>query len=143
MSNKKNVRLLTTAIVTALHPNQPVLDGTVYNPEDFGSSAVQEANALVLLKLAERTSDKVTFAGKTLDSDKPNTSGFVNNDDTALKVILEGTVAQVEEAIASKVYTLDQVKRLGELNTLSEKPRAGVADAVLAFVEANEETEEE
>lgn len=138
----KNVRLLTSGIVTCLHPNQAVPEGTVFTPEDFGTAGTDEANYLVLNKMAERTSDAANFGGKTLDSGKTHVSGIKENDDATLKTILLGTVEQVKEHIDSKAYTVEQIKRLGELNLSDAKPREGVAKAVEAFIAENEKPAE-
>lgn len=130
----KNVRLLTAAIVSCLHVNQAVPEGTVFDPEEFGTEGVNEANYLVLHKMAERTADDTTFKGVTLDEGKSHVSGIVDNDDDALKLVLKGSVAEVTEHINSNVYTVAQIKRLGELNIDAEKPRDGVAKAVEAFL---------
>lgn len=135
--SKTHCKLLTSAIVGCLHVNQAVPEGTVFNPADFGTEGENEANYLVLHGMAERTSEKANFEGKTKDDGKAHVSGFVENDDATLKTILNGSVADVQKHIDSGVYNLKQIQRLGELNISSDKPRQGVADAVEAYVAAN------
>jgi hypothetical protein len=133
--SKSNCKLLTAAIVSALHPNEAIPAGTVFNPKEF-QGGEDEAKALVLMGYAEFTDEKSSFS--PVAAKEPAISGEEPNDDKALNAVLEGNVDDVKAAIASGVYSAEQIKRLGELNTLSAKPRAGVEDAVADALKAAE-----
>ena len=133
--SKSNCKLLTRAIVTSLHPNEPVSEGEVFNPKDF-QGGEDESKALVLMGYAEFTDEKPTY--KRDAPKEPAISGLKPDEDAPLNAVLEGNVDDVKAAIASGVYSVEQIKRLGELNTLSAKPRAGVEDAVADALKAAE-----
>lgn len=149
-------KLLTTLIVSALHPNEPQAAGTVWAPVNVID--VQEAEALVTASYAEKTDDdKAPLAstvlerqdaarkrkeaedrGETVEDSKPP-APVVSEDDQVLSLILEGTVDQVKAELEG--LTAEQLTRLGELEAeKGEKARKGVADAV---AEALEELEAE
>jgi hypothetical protein len=129
--SKSNYKLLTSCIVSALHPNEPIAAGTVFNAKDYAGGE-QEAKQLVLLGYAEVTDEAPTHNAEKPEADPAAISGLEEDEDAPLKLILGGNVESVKEAIASGSLTPEQIKRLGELNILSEKPRQGVEDAVEA-----------
>lgn len=110
-------RLLTTAIVSALHINQPQPRGTVWEGAE-GSSEAQEGDALVAVGFAEITNEAVTKKDELADTDTP------------LLALLEGSVAEVTAALEG--LDASQLKRLAKLEAKGAK-RKGVADAIAEY----------
>jgi hypothetical protein len=116
----KKYKLLTTAIVSALHPNQPQAGGSVWEPKD--RNEVLEAEALHQAGLAEPTNESATV--RTLTDAAEAAAEDVSDED-----VLSGSIDEV-------VASLDQyddagLKRLAKLEKKG-KDRKGIADAIAA-----------
>ncbi len=108
----KNVKLLTSAIVSGLHPNQAHSAGTVYAAKD--EAAEQEAKALIRVGYAEETDEKVNYVDKSLPKSE-QISGIKENNDAPLKEILTGTVDEVVAQFPQ--LSPDDFKRLVKLES--------------------------
>jgi hypothetical protein len=144
-------RLLTTLIVSALHPNEPHPTGTEWAPVNVID--IQEADSLVLSGYAEKSEGKgsaplastvierqdaarkakeAADRGETVDDDAGSN---LNETDQVLTLILEGSVDQVKAELDG--LTGEQLQRLSELEDGADgKQRKGVADAITAAIEA-------
>lgn len=130
MSKKTNYRLLSSMLVSGLHPNEPIVGGTIFAPDREGGPLDMEGKALVDQGYAEFTDEKPTWAGTTLDSHKTHLSGLVPNDDAAYNELLKGKVAEIEVGLENGTYTVEQLERIKTLNLTGENPRDGVDKAV-------------
>lgn len=149
-------KLLTTLIVSALHPNEVHQTGTVWAPSN--RMDILEAEDLVKSGYAEKTNDtKASLASLALDrkeaarqrqaaidrgedpdagaASAPVVTDTSTSDDEVLSLILEGSVDQVVAELEG--LTEAQLQRLAELEAGENgKKRKGVAEAVEAAVEA-------
>ena len=124
-------KLLTTAIVSALHPNEQQAKGSVWEPKDRAD--VLEAEALAIAGFAESTNEAVTV--KTIAEKR---EGADDDDvDTELSELLEGNVETVNEAIdaAFDDLTAEQLEALSKLEAAG-KNRKGVLDHIAGYLEA-------
>lgn len=147
----KNQRynLLTTLIVSALHPNEPQAAGTIWEPTN--TIDIQEADELVLADYAEKIDhdedDVITptwlqrqdeakrKAEEPAEEEPVAVAPFEGRviGDAGLALILEGSVEQVKAELAG--LSSEQLLRLSELEGDKEqggKQRKGVADAIEA-----------
>lgn len=152
--------LLTTLIVSALHPNEPFGVGTIWEPTN--TVDIHEAEALCEMKYAKHHAatkdDKVEptwlqkqDAKRIAEEDAADASnGFDPDDlgegsgdkdlsDAELALILEGSVDAVSAELAD--LTEPQLIRLAGLEEARERPRKGVADAIADAV-ANIQSQE-
>lgn len=140
--------LLTTCIVTGLHPNEPQGAGTKWEPTN--AIDVQEAEQLTELTYAERwdarkedvvsktwlqkqDEAKQAAAAEAAGDFEPGTgNNEVTGDDADLLLILGGNV----EAVTGEIDGLDvdQLRRLYELESAG-KNRKGVAEAINEAIE--------
>lgn len=153
-------RLLTTLIVSALHPNEPHPAGTEWAPKNVLD--VKEADELVQVGYAEQVkgTSNAPLASLVLDredaarkrkealdrGEDPDADVVVTEkkqppantgDDEVLSLILEGNVDQVKAELDG--LTVEQLLRLAELEGDAEqggKQRKGVLEAIDAAVEA-------
>ena len=148
----KNTRykLLTSIIVSALHPNEPQAGGVVWEPTNTIDQ--HEADLLVKSGYAEEheatKDDKLTptwlqrqdeAKRKREAADVPvstidlQSQGQVAFTDDELNLILDGNVDQV----TAELDGLDAatLERLETLEGRREKPRAGVSKAIAAAIE--------
>lgn len=153
MKNKR-YNLLTTLIVSALHPNEPFGAGTKWEPTN--AIDIREAEELTAAKYAEewtpRKEDELTLtrlqkedaakgsgaAGEsTVDDDVADPAAGDGLSDDELSLILDGSV----DAVAAELEGLDEdtLRRLYELEAARERPRKGVADAINDAIEALEQ----
>lgn len=141
MKNQR-FKLTTALIVSALHPNEPFPDGTIWEPSNGADQS--EARELVQSGYAvehEATKDDVVVP--TLDqarieaarkeSQPDDEDDGSEGDDADLKSILDGSV----ESVAGELDGLDhaQLHRLAELENAG-KQRVGVGKAIEAALEA-------
>lgn len=160
MKNQR-YKLLTTIIVSALHPNEPHAPGTVWEPTN--AIDVQEADQLVEAKYAEKTSDaKATVTPTWLqrqddakrkaveapaEEPVPGSKSSTQDDglsDEELELVLEGNVEQVKAELDG--LTREQLLRLDELEGDKDqggKQRKGVHDAIADAIAALEDGEQE
>jgi hypothetical protein len=145
----KNQRynLLTTLIVSALHPNEPFPVGTTWEPTN--AIDIQEAEALCLAGYAKKidggASDKLQptwlqkqdeakrkAAEQEQSQDEEDPAPTITSDeDEELRAILLGNVEQVRAELDG--LTAAQLLRLDELEGDKEqggKARKGVHDAI-------------
>lgn len=156
---KQRYNLLTTLIVSALHPNEPQAPGTKWEPTNVID--IQEADALVASNYAEKVDaakdDTVTptwlqrqdeakrAAAAKADVVEPTTVTIPEDDDTLsdeeLALVLEGNVDQVAAELDG--LTVEQLQRLDAMEASEDgKKRKGVADAIadaIAALEADPE----
>lgn len=141
-------KLLTTLIVSALHPNEPHQAGTEWAPKNVLD--IREADELVAVGFAEKVGDsKAPLASLALDrkeearrrqeaidrGENPDEGAETvvaddnggNTEDQVLALILEGTVDQVKSELTG--LTEAQLQRLAELE-LAGHGRKGVAEAI-------------
>jgi hypothetical protein len=151
----KHYRLLTTLIVSALHPNEPHQAGTIYQPNN--TNDIKEADELVQMgyakedvpgKDAEGKPEVVTLtriqredaaAAKQakIDAGEGDEPGQVGGDDNdaKLKLILEGNVGQVTAELDG--MSREDLERLAELEAgEGGKNRVGVNDAIADAIAA-------
>lgn len=157
MKNQR-YKLLTTIIVSALHPNEPNDAGTVWEPVNVID--IQEAKALVQAGYAEETSDtKTPLASTVLErqdaarkakeaadrgEELPKQPVSTNDEDEKLSLILSGNVEQVRAELEG--LTSAQLLRLDELEGDAEqggKQRKGVAEAIAEAYEQALEREKD
>lgn len=158
----KNQRfnLLTTLIVSALHPNEPQPAGTKWEPTNVID--IQEANELVLANYAEKIdadkSHTVTptwlqrqdeakrkAAEEVVSEPEPDSTPDGGSDDDLtddeLALVLEGNVEQVKAELDG--LTVEQLKRLDALEGAEgAKQRKGVTDAIADAISALENPQE-
>lgn len=162
MSNQR-YKLLTTLIVSALHPNEPQQAGGVWEPTN--AIDIQEAEYLVKTGYAEEhTATKKDVVLKTwlqqqdeakrkkaaedAGEEEPATvvttppAGEKTYTDEELLLVLDGNVENVEAELEG--LTLDALNRLDVLEDREDggKKRKGVHDAIAAAIEALEGDQE-
>lgn len=149
-------KLLTTLIVSALHPNEPHQAGTEWAPKNVLD--IREADELVTAGFAEKVGgdSKSPLASLVLDRkeearrrqeaidrgenpDEGDTTAETvvtddnggNTEEAVLTLILEGNIDQVKSELPG--LTEPQLQRLAELE-LAGQGRKGVAEAIEAAV---------
>lgn len=140
----KNQRysLLSTMLISAIHPNEPQAAGTVWEPTN--AIDIQEAELLCKAGYAEHTTaskDDVVTATKLQREDAKPASAPVNEnpadtgddlDDEMLALILDGSVENVAAELDG--LSAEQLKRLVQLERKG-KDRKGVHEAIAAAIE--------
>lgn len=126
-------KLLTTAIVSALHPNEQQAKGSVWEPKDRAD--VLEAEALAVAGFAESTNEAATV--KTIAEKREGADDDDADVETELSELLEGNVETVNEAIdaAFDDLTAEQLKSLSVLEAKG-KNRKGVLDHIAQYLDA-------
>lgn len=139
----KNQRysLLSTMLISAIHPNEPQAAGTVWEPTN--AIDIQEAELLCKAGYAEHTtaSKGEVVATKLQREDarpapvneKPDDTGSNDDlDDEMLDLILDGSVENVAAELDG--LSVEQLQRLGQLERKG-KDRKGVHEAIAAAIE--------
>lgn len=126
-------KLLTTAIVSALHPNEQQAKGSVWEPKDRAD--VLEAEALAVAGFAESTNEAATV--KTIAEKREGADDDDADVETELSELLEGNVETVNEAIdaAFDDLTAEQLESLSALEAKG-KNRKGVLDHIAQYLDA-------
>jgi hypothetical protein len=122
-------KLLTHAIVSAIHPNEPQMNGTIWDASD--KSDALEAEALARVGLAKETNEAATV--KTIA--ERNAKGGKAKDDTEdqLTKLIAGKAADVEAALPS--LSIEQLHELQQLEAAGHA-RKGVTAAITAQIES-------
>lgn len=143
-------KLLTTLIVSALHPNEPKNEGTVWVPTN--RMDVLEAEGLVKAKYAaeyepakgdtihptwlqvqdeQRRKEEDEEDEEDLTTDPTGSDGL---SDDELSIILDGNVAHVTSELAG--LERSELERLAALENARDQPRKGVNDAIADAIAA-------
>lgn len=125
-------KLLTHAIVSAIHPNEPQMNGTIWDASD--KSDALEAEALARVGLAKETNEAATV--KTIA--ERNAKGGKAKDDAddtedQLGKLIAGKAADVEAALPS--LSIEQLHELQKLEAAGHA-RKGVTAAITAQIES-------
>lgn len=126
---KSNFKLLTTAIISSIHPNQPVPAGSIWKPEErdeeleaqalescgFAQRTNEEVDTLTALQRARRDAEKpsdkdVPLSGVKFEAIRQPDGTFLSP--SGVRVNEDGTIYQepIEDTIRTKLEgTVDEV----------------------------------
>lgn len=134
----KKIKLLTTCIVGALHPNEQQAAGAVWQPDNHNDE--QEAQALINVGYAKEVNEAVTHQTVSQRQSALTKVAKADPDDgidaeAPLAELLEGTVDDVTNKLDTTELTVEQLKALANLEAKG-KSRKGVQDAIAQYLDA-------